>query len=210
MTRHPRPRPARLLRDPPRRPDPPKPFQPRHLRRPRRRDRRPRSRASATTESSSPWSSCRDGDAWQVLSGHRRLACAAASDSPRSPAGPRDSPGGRPPARGPGIQPPAPQDVQPDDARGRRPRRPCSPTPPAAAAANLRPVPRRRARRASEFRRSGTVAPTRASPPRSAWAARTSTARPAPSGASPTTATPAPSSGVAPARRRDQDDPRRL
>ena len=154
----------------------------------------------------------RRDDGWEVVSGHRRLACARALGLAEVPCEVRDvRRPGRPPARRPRIQPPAPQDVQPADARGRRPRSPPR---------GRRPAGRRRANlrqfqddvrrcRASEFRRSGRSHRRRASPRPSGSAARTSTARPAPSGGSPGPATPAPERRR-PARRRDQDRPRRL
>ena len=70
--------------------------------------------------------------------------------------GPRPPRPGRPPARRPGIQPPAPQDVQPVDAGGRRPRNPLRRRGPPPPPRQPPPVPgRRRRRRPSEFRRSG-------------------------------------------------------
>ena len=59
---------------------------------------------------------------WEVVSGHRRLACAGAWAWRGSLRGPRSARPAAPAARGSRIQPPAPQDVQPADARGRRAR----------------------------------------------------------------------------------------
>ena len=61
---------------------------------------------------------------WEVLSGHRRLACALALGLAEVPCEVRRIPPRRRATAGdPGIQPPAPQDIQSTDARSRRPRR---------------------------------------------------------------------------------------
>ena len=65
----------------------------------------------------------RVGTGWEVVSGHRRLACALALGLAEVPCEIRQFGTRAAPARDPRIQPPTSQDVQSDDARGRRPRR---------------------------------------------------------------------------------------
>ena len=99
----------------------------------------------------------RVGTGWEVVSGHRRLACALALGLAEVPCEVRQfATRAAPPARDPRIQPPAAQDVQPDDARGRRPRRMAhAPRPGRRKHANLRPGRETATTRSSEFRRSG-------------------------------------------------------
>ena len=191
-----RPPPRRSARSPTARSQP-KPFQPLDLRRPRRRDRRPDREHPRRTGSSSPWSSRPDrATGWEVISGHRRLACARAPGPGRRPLrGPRRSAAEA--ARRRAVleynrqrRKTFSQMMREADAleallAAEAPRRRAAPT----SASSERAAD---AARSSEFRRSGAVAPTPRSPAPSASAARTSTARPAPSGRSPGRATPAP------------------
>ena len=137
--------------------------------------------ASAIAACSSPWSSPPTADGWQVISGHRRLACARRLGLPRSPARSARSPA---PRRRRAVLEYNRQRPRPSASSCARPTpsKPSSPPPPTAAAG---PTSARRTR-PSPIVGIPTIepaAPTPPSPAPSASAARTSTARPAPSGA---------------------------
>ena len=168
-----RPRGRRHPPDRPRQLDP-NPFSLADLRRPRGRDRRPRRERPRARHPGPPGRGA--GPEAGELGDPLRPPPAGPAPGPRAGGGPLRGPATsarrRPAGRRPRIQPPAPQDVQPDDAGGRRPRgaldcaagsagwRTCrrANSPDRVSGRELPMSEFRRSRRSSEYRRSGTRA----------------------------------------------------